>query len=69
MSKVILTQLQQNIAQQDYEAAKRLMPILNGLFPNQVETNNVLHHLQELLDEHDPKSQQLVLDLKNILVG
>ncbi len=69
MSNVILTQLQQNIAQQDYDGAKRLMPLLNGLFPHKVETNNVLHHLEELLDEHDPKSQQLVTDLKNILVG
>jgi len=69
MSNVILTQLQQNIAQQDYDAAKNLMPLLNGLFPHQAEANNVLHHLQELLDEHDPKSQQLVTDLKNILVG
>ncbi len=69
MSNVILTQLEKNIAQKDFDSALDLMPLLNDLFPHKVEANNILQHLQELLDEHDPDSQQAILDLKNILVG
>jgi hypothetical protein len=69
MSNVILTELQQNINQQYYDSAQNLVPLLIPLFSHKKETNYLLHHLQDLLEEHDPSSMEVVTDLKNILVG
>ncbi len=69
MSNVILTQLQHDITQHNYDSAENLMPLLIPLFSHKKETNYLLHHLQDLLEKHDPSSVEVVRDLKNILVG
>jgi hypothetical protein len=69
MSNVILTELQQNINQQHYGSAQNLLPLLIPLFSHKKEMNYLLHHLQDLLEEHDPSSMAVVTELKNILVG
>ncbi len=69
MSNVILTELKHDIDQHNYDSAQNLMPLLIPLFSHKKETNYLLHRLQDLLEEHDPNSVQVIKDLKNILVG
>lgn len=65
----MLCQLETHLVNHDYEAAEKLISPLYDVFHDQNELLMTLENLKASLQAHNPESQKVLNDLKNILVG
>lgn len=65
----MLSQLETHLVNHDYAAAEKLISPLYDVFHNQNEVLMTLESLKASLQAHNPDSQKVLNDLKNILVG
>ena len=65
----MISQLEEHIQHRDYEQAKQVLPLLKTLFHEQNEILLTIDQLKHQLECRDPKSEQGLQQLKQLLVG
>lgn len=65
----MISQLEEHIKHHDYDQAKQMLPLLKSLFHEQSEILITIDQLQAQLEQKDPKSENGLQQLKQLLVG
>lgn len=65
----MISQLEEHIKHRDYDQARQILPMLKTLFHEQSEILLTIDQLQTQLEQKDPKSENGLQQLKQLLVG
>jgi len=65
----MISELEEHIKHQQYDAAKEVLPLLKSLFHEQSEILMTIDQLQKQLEQKDPSSERQLQQLKQLLVG